>query len=421
MNKSEAFCSFCQKNGNKVKMLIAGNGVYICSDCVDKCQDAIRKHTNEDFEENEVTEQESAPQKEEKHTPRSIKEFLDQYVVGQDNAKMTMAVAAYNHYKRIDNPTVDEVELDKSNILLLGPTGSGKTLIAQSLARCLDVPCVIYDATNLTEAGYVGEDTDAIIARLLGAAKGNTKKAERGIVFIDEIDKKRGTKSSAGTRDVTGEGVQQALLRMLEGTEVTIKGNNESKGQKVNTKNILFILSGAFVGMEQILKGKKSIGFGGGDAVDETMKTPKTEHLIKYGLIPELVGRLPIIAQLEALDEEQLIHVLTQPKNAVTKQYQALFKLDGVELEFSKDALQAIAGAAIKDNTGARGLRSALEGALTRVQYDLPDWVAGGLSRVVVSQGVGDDLFLMLFAEKDKLGEFNITEYRTLEQLQKDK
>ena len=405
MNKSEAFCSFCQMSGDKVRMLIAGNGVYICSDCVDKCQDAIKKHNNEDFSEDAVEEPQAIATEEFQHTPRSIRHFLDEYVIGQEESKVAISVAAYNHYKRIANPVVDDVELEKSNILLLGPTGSGKTLIAQSLARCLDVPCVVYDATNLTEAGYVGEDTDAVISRLLTAAKGDVKRAERGIVFIDEIDKKRGTKSASGGRDVTGEGVQQSLLRMLEGTEVNIKDKaSDNRGQKVNTKNILFILSGAFVGLDEMRTGRKGIGFDATSDFDPSAakKAPSTEHLVKYGLIPELVGRLPIVSQLENLTRDQLVHVLTQPKNAVTKQFKALFKLDGVELNITERALNAIADRAIRDKTGARGLRSALERNLTHIQYDLPELVKDGLSTVVLDEGTGDDFIVVLLNSDNK-------------------
>jgi ATP-dependent Clp protease ATP-binding subunit ClpX len=388
-------CAFCQKNQKQVKKLIAGPDVYICASCIEKCYDLLIK--SEQIDGDDVTQAESTD--DHGSTPREIKEFLDQYIIGQDAAKMIVAVAAYNHYKRIapNEEAIDlmeamDVELDKSNILLLGPTGSGKTLIAQTLARYLDVPCVVCDATSLTEAGYVGEDVESVVGRLLNASRGNVSLAEKGIIFIDEIDKKKSQKSASSSRDVSGEGVQQALLRMLEGTEVTVnkKGGN-GEGTKVNTKDILFILSGAFVGIEKIVEEKKSnMGFNAKEEEQIGNLDIKTEHLVKYGLIPELVGRLPIVASLEELDEEQLLHVLTQPKNAVTKQFQALFALDGVELEFSESALRKVAHTAIKDKTGARGLRAVIEKALIKTQYDLPDLRDKGLAKVIINEELFD-------------------------------
>lgn len=380
-------CAFCQKNHRQVKKLIAGPDVYICATCIEKCYNLLQKA---DLDDEAMVE---APEDGEEvaASPRKIKEYLDQYIIGQNDAKVTVSVAAYNHYKRIANPVVEDVEIDKSNILLLGPTGSGKTLIAQTLARYLDVPCVVCDATSITEAGYVGEDVESIIGRLLSAARGNVALAQKGIVFIDEIDKKRAKNSSSSSRDVSGEGVQQALLRMLEGTEVTVNKKGGSDGSKVNTRNILFILSGAFVGLDKIIEDKKTtMGFGAAKAKKDgsTPINVKTEHLVRYGLIPELVGRLPVIASLDELDTDQLLHVLREPRNAVTKQFGALFGLEGVELEFTEDALLHVASTAIKDKTGARGLRSVIEKVLVKVQFDLPDLKEKGLVKVVVDADV---------------------------------
>lgn len=387
-------CSFCGRNNKQVKKLIAGPNVYICTDCVEKCHEMLSKSDLADEYEYETDgDHEEETEEESKKSPREIKEYLDQYVIGQEEAKMVVSVAAHNHYKRIANPIVGDVEIEKSNILLLGPTGSGKTLIAQSLGRFLDVPCVVCDATSLTEAGYVGEDVEAIIGRLLSAAGNDVARAERGIVFIDEIDKKRSQKSNSSARDVSGEGVQQALLRMLEGSEVKVQTKKGSQdGIPVNTRNILFILSGAFVGLDKIVEDKKtSIGFGAQKVESNTALSVKTEHLIKYGLIPELVGRLPVVTSLESLDEQQLLHVLTKPRNAVTKQFQAMFGLEGVDLEFTDAALRAIARQAIKDKTGARGLRAVVEKSLLRLQFDLPDMVERGLTKVVFGEEAIED------------------------------
>jgi len=386
-------CAFCQKNNKQVKKLIAGPNVYICESCIEKCHALLIKS---DMPQDEREAETETATEEARVNPRDIKEFLDRYVIGQDDAKMVVSVAAYNHYKRITNPVIGDIEIDKSNILLLGPTGSGKTLLAQSLARVLEVPCVIRDATALTEAGYVGEDVETMVAALLAAAKGDVKLAERGIIFIDEIDKKRSKGSGAQSRDVSGDGVQQALLRMLEGTEVTVNKRGNGEGVKVNTKNILFIVSGAFVGIDQIVTDKKtSIGFGNPKTVAATDKPldVKAEHLIKFGMIPELVGRLPVIAALEPLTEEHLMRVLTEPRNAVTKQFQALFGLDNVELEFTEDALRKVAKTAITDKTGARGLRAVIEKELTKVQFELPTMAEAGLLKVTITADLVDYTF----------------------------
>lgn len=396
MDKDDYFCSFCQREGDKIKMLITGSGdTCICADCVDKCQTAINDRVKNKSTDINDLEETSFP------TPREIKSFLDDYIIGQSDAKTVVSVAAYNHYKRTTNPNHNDVEIDKSNILLLGPTGSGKTLLAQTLAKAMDVPCVIYDATSLTESGYVGEDTDAIIGRLLAAANNNVSLAEKGIVFIDEIDKKRGHKSASGGRDVTGEGVQQALLKLLEGSEVGVKlGNN--KEQVVNTKNILFILSGAFIGIDDISKGRANIGFESTKTpISGINKVPPSEDFIKYGIIPELVGRLPVVALLDELSEDQLIGVLTKPKNAITKQYAALFDLDGVHLSFTDDALHNIANSAITNKTGARGLRSVIEKSLAKIQFNLPELSNDGLKKVVLDINDGQQIITM-FNENDK-------------------
>jgi ATP-dependent Clp protease ATP-binding subunit ClpX len=376
MNKSELECSFCNANGSQVDILVSGNNedIWICASCVETCNNIV-KQQKDTLEEKE--EEEKPP--EATYSPKKIREFLDQYVIGQDNAKKIISVSAYNHYKRLVNPD-DSVDIDKSNILLIGPTGSGKTLLAHSLAKCLDVPCVIYDSTKLTESGYVGDDTDAIITQLMAAAGGDIDKAERGIIFIDEIDKKRGQASNG--RDVNGEGAQQSLLRLIEGTEMAVKGST----RRINTKNILFILSGAFVGLSEQISGKKSIGFGSEKALVNNNTIPTTEQLIKYGMIPELIGRLPVVAKLESLDRDQLVTILTTPKNAIIKQYQALFKMDNADLEITKKALNHIANIAIDNDTGARGLRNTLETHLVEVQYTLPEMVEHGVCKFIIDE-----------------------------------
>lgn len=397
---TEFNCTFCGLSKHQVKYLIAGqtNSTYICNYCVVKCHDLISGKTqdaaDDDFDdaddeeivsENEVIEEENKTP-----TPTSIKKFLDDYVVGQEDAKITVAVAAYNHFKRTTNPLPEGIELEKSNILLVGPTGSGKTLIAQSLARCLNVPWAMADATSLTEAGYVGEDVESIVGRLLVNADYNVEAAERGIIFLDEIDKKKAARGSNGGRDVSGEGVQQALLKMLEGTEVMVAppGKKNADRVKINTKNILFIVSGAFVGLDKIVDtNKRQIGFGAARAAAAT-GTTLGEHLIKFGLIPELVGRLPVVALLKELDEHQLFHVLTEPKNAIVKQFRANFKLDNIELEFTDEALHALAHKAIVNKTGARGLRGLMEESLLMTQFNLPEMHANGVSGIIVTEQV---------------------------------
>ena len=376
-------CSFCGKSQNEVKKLIAGRGVYICDECIDVCINIVSQEIKEEKEAEKSVVHENLP------TPSKIKEFLDQYVIGQEYAKRVLSVAVYNHYKRLNNKVKNpDVEISKSNVILVGSTGSGKTLLAQTLAKILDVPFAIADATTLTESGYVGEDVENIVLKLVQAANYDIEKAERSIVYIDEIDKiTRKTDGPSITRDVSGEGVQQALLKIIEGTVANIppQGGRKHPQQEflhVDTTNILFICGGAFAGIEKII-GKRgqetSIGFGAQikdveeKSLGEIYKLIQPEDLLKYGLIPEFVGRLPVITTLDDLNEEALIKVLTEPKNAIVKQYKTLFDMENVELTITKDAYAAIAKKAIERKTGARGLRAILEENLLDLMYDIPD------------------------------------------------